>query len=256
MYEGIHHRVAIVTGGAQGIGKAICERFLSQGASVVIADVSEEHGVSAEAELGKLGECVFVRTDISDEGQVRDAVETAKNAFGGVDFLVNNAAAFIMRGIEATVDEWRVMLDVNIMGCALFVKHVAPVMRERGRGSIVNISSMSGLIVQPGLTTYSTCKAAVSHLTRMQALELAPHIRVNAVCPGIVWSANNATVFRRTMGLDRAGAHAHPEVGGRILLGRTADPDEIAKVVLFLASDDSSYVTAANMIVDGGYTVQ
>lgn len=254
MYDGIEGRVAIVTGGAQGIGKAICRRFLAAGAAVAIADLSEEHGKNAEAELRTLGRCAFVPTNIGDENQVERAVQAAKEQFGGVDFLVNNAAAFIMRGVDATVDEWRVMLDVNVMGCALFVKHVAPVMLERGGGAVVNISSMSGLIAQPGLLTYSTTKAAVSHLTRLQALELAPHIRVNAVCPGIVWSANNADVLRRTMGLDRKAAHAHPEVGGKIMLGRTADPDEIAKVVLFLSSADASYITASNLVVDGGYT--
>jgi dihydroanticapsin dehydrogenase len=254
MYEGIDGRVAIVTGGAQGIGKAICERFLASGAGVVIADMSVEHGTTAERELSALGACTFVQTDIADEDEVKRAVATASATYGGVDFLINNAAAFIMRGVDASVEDWRRMLDVNVMGYALCAKHVAASMVERGGGSIVNISSMSGMIAQPGLLTYSTTKAAVSHLTRLQALELAPHIRVNAVCPGIVWSANNANVILRTMGLDRDGAHAHPDLGGKILLRRTADPDEIAKVVLFLASNDSSYITAANLVVDGGYT--
>lgn len=254
MYQGIEGRVAIVTGGGQGIGKAICAQFLQAGASVVIADLSDEHGQVAESELSSYGACTFVHTDIADESDVERAVQTASDRYGGVDVLVNCAAAFIMRGVDASVADWRRMLDVNVMGYALCAKHAAPAMMARPRGAIVNISSMSGFIAQRGLLTYSTTKAAVSHLTRLLALELAPHIRVNAVCPGIVWSANNAEVFRRTMGLDREAAHAHPDVGGKILLGRTADPAEIAKVVLFLASDDASYITAENLVVDGGYT--
>lgn len=254
MYEGLEGRVAIVTGGAQGIGRAICERFLAAGVSVVVADASEERGPVVEAELSKLGPCTFVRADIAVEADVVRAVRTAVNRYGGVDVLVNNAAAFIMRGLDASVDDWRRMLDVNVMGYALCGKHAAPEILRRGGGSIVNISSMSGLIAEPGLLTYSTAKAAVSHLTRLMALELAPRIRVNAVCPGIVWSANNADNFQRRMGLDREAVHAHPEIGGKILLGRTADTDEIAKVVLFLASEDSSYITASNLVADGGYT--
>lgn len=254
MYEGIRGGTAIVTGGAQGIGKAICEQFIAAGASVVIVDTDKAHGDATVAELSSRGDCILVEADIADEAGVRRAVATAVETYGGVDFLVNNAAAFIMRGLDASPDDWRRMLEVNVMGYALCAKHAAPAMKPGGRGSIVNISSMSGMIAQPGLTTYSTCKAAVSHLTRMMAMELAPDIRVNAVCPGFVWSANNAAVIRRTMGLDRAGAEAHPEIGGKILLGRTADTTEIASVVLFLASRNASYITAGNLVVDGGYT--
>jgi dihydroanticapsin dehydrogenase len=255
VYEGVAGRVAIVTGGAQGIGRAISEAFLASGASVTIADIDEARGVPAAAELAKLGRCDYVKTDIADENSVAAMVEHAVSIHGGVDILVNNAAAFIMRGLNASVEDWRRMLDVNVMGYALCSKHCAPRMHDRGGGAIVNISSMSGSIVQRGLLTYSTTKAAVSHLTRLMALELAPTIRVNAVCPGIVWSENNANLIGRTMGLDRAGADSHADLGGRTLLMRVADPNEIAKVVLFLASNDASYITAENVMVDGGYTV-
>jgi dihydroanticapsin dehydrogenase len=255
MYDGISNRVVLVTGGAQGIGRAICEVFLAHGSGVMVADLDEEKGVRVEHELSRLGRCQFARTDIADEENVIATVKRTVDVYGRLDFLVNCASAFIMRGVDASVAEWRRMLEVNVMGTALCVKHAVPHMRAAGGGAIVSISSISAFIAQDGLLTYNTTKAAISSFTRLAAMELAPHgIRVNAVCPATVWSENNADVIRRTYGLDRAGADAHPEIGGKTMLGRVADPLEIAKVVLFLASNDASYITAANVMVDGGYT--
>jgi NAD(P)-dependent dehydrogenase (short-subunit alcohol dehydrogenase family) len=254
--RGIQSASAIVTGGAQGIGKAVVERLIKEGARVVIAVVSEEHGRTLEQELVSQGhDASFCLTDISDEDSVRGMVAHCVERFGGVDFLVNCAAVFIMRGIEASVEEWRRIMDVNIMGQVLCVKHVVPEMRERGAGSIVNIASISGHIAQPGYLTYNTTKGAVVNMTRCLAMDLAPvGIRVNAVNPGTVWNANNERYHREVLGLNRDQADRDPEIGGRHMLGRTADPEEIASSVVFLLSTEASYITGENLMVDAGYT--
>ncbi|MET9498292.1 glucose 1-dehydrogenase [Streptomyces sp. NPDC006552] len=256
--RGLAGKTVIVTGGAQGIGRAVADRVVQEGGNVVIADSHAEFGKSAAQEIDETAgrpAALFVHTDVSDEESVRNMTGQAVDHFGGVDQLVNCAAVFIMRGLEATVEEWRRIMDVNIMGQALCVKHAAPYMRERGAGSVVNIASISGHIAQPGYLTYNATKAAVANMTRCMAMDLAPdRIRVNAVNPGTVWNKNNERFHREQLGMDRAQADADPEIGGRHMLGRTADPEEIASAVAFLLSDEASYVTGENLMVDAGYT--
>ena len=180
----------------------------------------------------------------------------AVNAFGAIHVLVNNAAVFVLRGIEATPDEWRQSLDVNVMGPSLVAKHVAPAMRQAGGGSIVNLGSISSFIAQPNFVTYNTTKAAILGMTRCMALDLVKdNIRVNSICPGVVWTQ---VVERqaRAMGLDRAGADVHPQWAGAQIIQRCADPREIAQAILFLASDEASFITGAHLMVDGGYTAK
>ncbi|WHT16371.1 glucose 1-dehydrogenase [Crossiella sp. CA-258035] len=254
--QGLDGKVAIVTGGAQGIGRATVDRLVAEGVAVTIADVSDDYGKAAEAELTEAGGRVwYAHTDVADEESVIAAVTGTAEQFGRVDFLVNCAAVFIMRGLEATVDEWRRIMDVNIMGQALCVKHAAPHMARAGGGSIVNIASISGHIAQPGYLTYNATKAAVANMTRCMALDLADSgIRVNAVNPGTVWNANNERYHREELGLTRAQADQHPDIGGKHILKRTADPSEIASTIAFLLSAEASYVTGENLMVDGGYT--
>lgn len=254
----IKGKVVIVTGGAQGIGRATCEAFICHGAKVVIADINKEVGKKTEQELKKKGGAVlYVETDTANESSVSNMVKKTTEMFGRVDILVNGAAVFIMRGIEATVDEWRRIMDVNIMGYALCVKHVVPEMVKVGKGAIINIASTSSFIAQPKYLTYNATKAAVANMTRCMALDLAEHnIRVNSVCPGTVWTKNGEEFIMKTMGLNREQADLHPEIGGAHMLKRTADPEEIASVIVFLASDEASFMTAENVMVDGGYTAQ
>lgn len=248
-------KVAVVTGGADGIGKATCERFAREGAAVVIADVNEAKGTdTAKAIAAAGGRVQFVRTDVADEASIRQMASAAVKAFGKIDILVNNAAIFVLKGIDATVEEWRQILDVNVIGASLVAKHIVPEIRKAGGGAIVNLGSISSFIAQPQFVTYNATKAAIATMTRCMALDLAPdRIRVNAVCPGTIWTQIVERITREK-GMDRAAADADPGWGGACMLKRIADPSEVASAILFLASDDASYVTGAHLMVDGGYT--
>lgn len=253
----LNDKVAVVTGGGSGIGRATCERFAEEGAAVVVAERNVDTGSDAARKITETGaRAHFVETDVSDEASVKRMVAEAVETFGRIDLLVNNAAVFILRGIDATPEEWREILDVNVMGPALVAKHVVPEMRKAGGGAIVNLASISSFIAQPQFVTYNATKAAVAAITRCMALDLAPdNIRVNAVCPGAVWTPIVERLAAED-GLDRAAADKHADWGAAHMLGRVADPREIANAILFLASDEASFVTAENLMVDGGYTAK
>ena len=250
-------KVALVTGGANGIGRATCLRFAEEGATVVIADVDESAGNQLAAEMNKTGtQALFVPTDVSSEASVQNLVQETAEQFDRIDVLVNNAAVFVLRGIDASVDEWKQVLQVNIVGTALVTRSVVPLMKRSGGGAIVNLGSISSFIAQPEFVTYSSTKAAISSMTRCLAEDLAEsHIRVNAVCPGTVWTGIVEELTRQ-QGLDRSTADAHPDWGGAHMLRRIADPREIANAILFLASDEASFITGENLMVDGGYTAR
>jgi NAD(P)-dependent dehydrogenase (short-subunit alcohol dehydrogenase family) len=250
-------KVAVVTGGGAGIGRATCELFAEEGAAVVVAERDEATGRDTADHITRQGgRALFVPTDVADEESIRRMVAEAVRAFGRINVLVNNAAVFVLRGIEATPEEWRQILDVNVVGPALVAKHVVPEMRKAGGGAIVNLSSISSFIAQPKFWTYNTSKAAVANLTRCMALDLAAdNIRVNAVAPGVVWTQIVQRITREA-GMDRAAAERDPSWGGAHMLKRIADPREIAHAILFLASDEASFITAENLMVDGGYTAR
>lgn len=248
--------VAFVTGGANGIGKAVCEVFAEHSVSVAIVDLDEESGLQLCEKLKQNNcEAVFIKADTSNEDEVINAVQVTAKKFGTIDILVNCAACFIMKGIEATVEDWHKIMSVNIMGYALTSKHCVPFMQEKNKGAIVHVCSISAYIAQPNFVTYSTTKGAIASMTRCMALDLAKHnIRVNAINPGTVWTESNEKFIHKTRGLNREQADQDPQIGGLHILNRVADPSEIADAILFLASDSSSFVTASNLMVDGGYT--
>jgi dihydroanticapsin dehydrogenase len=250
-------RVAVVTGGGAGIGRATCELFAEEGAAVIIAERNPDSGRAVADGITRAGgKALFVETDVVDETGIRRMVAEGVKTFGKINVLVNNAGIFVLRGIDATPEEWRQVMDVNIMGPALVAKHVVPEMRKVGGGAIVNLSSISSFIAQPNFVTYNATKAAVASMTRCMALDLAPdNIRVNAVAPGTVWT-QIVERLARERGLDRAMAEKDPNFGGSHMIQRLAEPREIAYAILFLASDESSFITAENLMVDGGYVAK
>jgi dihydroanticapsin dehydrogenase len=207
-------------------------------------------------ELKRTGaEVVAVASDISEEDQARRISDAAVEHFGGIDILVNNAADFTTFPVEtATVEHWRKVLGVNVIGTALVSKHAIPHMKERGKGSIVNVGSMSGIIAQRNMATYNSSKGAIENLTRCMALDLAPfHIRVNSVNPGCILTTATERewvklgITREQWIAERAPLH---------MMNRIGEPTEVANAILFMASDEASFITAAHLLVDGGYTGQ
>jgi len=243
-------KVAIVTGGARGIGRAIGQRFVADGAAVIIADVEEEAGRAAAQELGD-AKCRFVRTDVGDTGQAANLVAAACDTFGKVDILVNNAgiihAADFLDLKEADFDR---VLRVNLKGAFLVGQAAARRMVEQVKagaagGAIINMSSINGSVAIPNQTPYCVSKGGLSQLTKVMALALAPYnIRVNAIGPGSIMTPMLATIAT-----DR---EAKRRVLSRTPLGRLGEAEEIASVAAFLASDDASYVTGEIIYVDGG----
>ena len=250
-------KVAIVTGGGEGIGRATAERFAEEGAAVVIAEINSETGQAIADQINSRGgRSLFVHTDVSREESVRNMVVESVRVYSRIDVLVNNAVSFVLRGIDATVEEWREVLGTNVIGSALVAKHVVPEMRKVSGGAIVNLGSISSFIAQPEFVTYNATKAAIVAMTRCMALDLADdNIRVNAVCPGTVWTQIVERLTREE-GLDRAAADAHADWGGAHMIKRIAEPREIANAILFLASNEASFITAACLMVDGGYTAK
>jgi len=243
-------RVAIVTGTSRGIGRAIARTFVREGAAVVGVDVLEEQGRAVCAQVVAEGGAMrFMRGDVADESDVRAVVEGVLAEHGRVDVLVNNAAVQKeARLVDVTVADFHRVVDVNLLGCLLFCRAVLPAMVERRSGVIVNMSSLNALVADPLLPVYGATKAGIIALTQNIAITYGPDgIRANAICPGDVDTELNQAFFR-----------AHPDpaefrrrVEREYPLRRIASPDEIARVALFLASDDASFVSGSQVVVDG-----
>jgi len=252
MLEG---KSAIVTGGGNGIGRAIALLFADQGAKVLVADIEDEAGNSVVDEINqKGGDAVFHHTDIANESSAESAIQSAVAAFGTVNILINNAAAFVFGKVEdVTTADWDRVLGVNVRGPANCVRAVLPVLRDNGGGSIVNLASVSSFIAQPEFIPYNASKGAVLQLTRCLALDLAvDNIRVNAVCPGTIHTRATETHIN-ALGLNREQALI--EFGEDSPMKRVGKPEEVAQGVLFLASDAASFITGEHLVIDGGASI-
>ncbi len=245
-------KVAIVTGGASGIGRAICELFAEEGAMVTIADIDIEGGQETLRLIQDAhGVATFIRADVSVESEIAGMVDASVRAFGKIDVLVNDAAAFVFGRIEdVTADDWERVLGVNVIGPANAVRHTLPHMRAAGGGSIVNIASVSSFIAQPGFVPYNSSKGALLQLTRCLAMDLAPdNIRVNCVCPGAIRTP--ASELHRAF-IGASEEEFYRDAAGASYLKRVGHPREVAQGALFLASDEASFVTGTPLIMDGG----
>src|SRR5689334_479204 len=243
MQERFAGRVALVTGGASGIGAASAAAFAAEGARVVVADLDRERGPAVARDIGGTFEWV----DVADHGQVTRLVADTARSLGRLDVVVANAFATAFGSIESLgIAEWSRTLDVTLTPVFTALRAAIPVMRAQGGGAVVNIASISGLGGDRGLAAYNAAKAAVVNLTRTAALELArAGIRVNAVCPGLIDTPALQRAFSRLPQQEGTARAAVP-------VGRFGRPDEVARAVLFLASDDASYVTGATLVIDGG----
>jgi NAD(P)-dependent dehydrogenase (short-subunit alcohol dehydrogenase family) len=243
-------KTAIITGGASGIGEASVRLFVEEGARVLIADAQTDKGQALADELGDAA--VFRQVDVTREEDVRGVVEEAVKRWDRLDCIYNNAGFGGALGsiLTTTVEEFDITFDVLLKGVFLGIKHAAPVMRERGGGSIISTASVAGLKTGESPHLYSVAKAAVIHLTQSVALELGAYgIRVNCICPGIVATplaagrkdASDESLQRLAKGLAKTQA-----------MGRVGQPEDIARAALWLASDDSEWVTGHAQVVDGG----
>jgi NAD(P)-dependent dehydrogenase (short-subunit alcohol dehydrogenase family) len=243
--RGVADKVAIVTGGAASIGRAIVETFHRAGLRVVIAARSSDKGEALASRLGP--NAVFQHTDITDDLQLSRLVERTVRVFGRLDFIVNNACSYADRGRDSTRDEWRTALDTNVVSAARLVE-IAHEELARRRGAVVNLSSISAYAAQTGRWTYPVSKAAIIHLTRLQAMDYARQgIRVNALVAG--WTVSDPIEslsggdWRRA---DEVAADFH-------LLGRLGRASEVAEGALFLCSEHASFITGSELRVEGGY---
>ena len=245
-------KVAIISGGARGMGAVEAKLFAKEGAGVVIGDVLENEGRQVEAEINETGgRAVFMSLDVTSQSDWQAVVSTAVERFGRLDILVNNAGISARGGIDETsLEDWNRVMDINAKGVFLGTKTAIPEMRKVGGGSIINISSQLGLVATPASSpAYQASKGAVRLLTKATATQYASEgIRANSVHPGPIVTAMTAEA--------RADPERRRQQMSYIPLGRYGEPEEVANGVLYLASDESSYVTGSELVIDGGWTAQ
>ncbi len=244
-------KVALISGGARGQGAVEAKLFASEGAKVVIGDILDDLGRQVEAEIAEAGgDISYVHLDVTSEADWSDAVRTAVESHGKLDILINNAGILIRAGVEdTTVEDWDHIMDINAKGVFLGTKAAIPSMRDAGGGSIINISSVAGLQGSPQSAAYSSTKGAVRILTKSTAIQYAKeNIRCNSVHPGIIYTDMTSDSLDTDEG--------QRNWMNRVPLGRLGQSEDVANGVLFLASDESSYMTGSELVIDGGITAQ
>ncbi len=249
----LENQVAIVTGGARGIGRAICEALAKAGARVAVADVLFEDALETANAIGD--QALALKMDVTDLRSINEAVEKVVGEWGGIDILVNNAGIFNMASVDKiTMEDYRRQYDINVGGTIFAIQACVPHMKKRGGGAIINFSSQAGRRGEPNIAIYCSTKAAVISLTQSFALEFAKdNIRVNAIAPGVIdtpmWEHVDAqfAIYE-----NKPKGQKKREVGEAVPLGRMGRPDDVADPVVFLASNEARYVTAQTLNVDGG----
>ncbi len=248
---------AIVTGGALGIGRACALKLAEEGAAVAVTDVDAGKGPLVVEEIrSRGGDAIFIKHDVADEAGWEHVVKLAVERYKKVDVLVNNAGVALAKDVEhTTLAEWRWLMSINLDGVFLGIKHAVQAMKANGSGSIVNLSSIEGLVGDPNLAAYNASKGGVRLLTKSAALYCAKagyNIRVNSVHPGYIWTPMVEN-YLKSQGDVAQGRKLldslHP-------IGHVGEPDDIAYGVLYLASDESKFVTGTELVIDGGYTAQ
>lgn len=243
-------KVAIVTGGGQGIGKAIAQRFLAEGLKVVIAEIDQEAGQETAREFNALGDIRFIQTDISDEASVKNLVREIQMTWGAIDVLVNNAAIAHPENppiTEISLEQWNQIISINLTGAFLCTKHCVTNLKQN-QGAIINIASTRALMSEPNTEAYSATKGGIVALTHALAISLGPDIRVNCISPGwIEVSEWRKSSERQSAQLTELDHQQHP-------VGRVGKPEDIASLALYLASPESAFITGENLVVDGGMT--
>lgn len=246
-------KVALVTGGARGIGRAICAAYVAEGAKVAVADLLAADAEETAAELGE--NAMAVGLDVTDLDSIAAGVKAVEETWGGIDVLVNNAGVFGMSTIEEiTRADYDRQYNVNVAGVIFTTQAVVPGMKARGGGAIINFSSQAGRRGEPNIVLYCSTKAAVISITQSLALELAKDkIRVNAIAPGVIdtpmWAVVDGLFAKYE---HKAVGQKKREVGEAVPLGHMGSPDEVAGPCVFLASDEARYITAQTLNVDGG----
>jgi NAD(P)-dependent dehydrogenase (short-subunit alcohol dehydrogenase family) len=241
-------KIALVTGGGQGIGKAVALGMLERGMRVVIAESDAEAGAETEREYKAKGAIAFVETDVPRVADVRRAIDQCETRFGGLDALVNNAGINIVKPLaELALDEWRRVIDTNLTGTMLFAKHAAPALKARN-GAIVNLASTRALMSEPNTESYAASKGGIVALTHALAVSLGPDIRVNCISPGWIDVSDWKKAAKRKPAKLKPEDHAqHP-------VGRVGRAEDIAALVAYLIGPESGFITGANFVVDGGMT--
>jgi NAD(P)-dependent dehydrogenase (short-subunit alcohol dehydrogenase family) len=246
----LQNKVAIVTGGGQGIGKAIAKRFLEERMKVVIADIDEEAGKETEAEFKHLGSIRFFHADVSDEDSVQNLIIETKRSFDGIDVLVNNAARSDPNNApitELSLEDWNKILSINLTGAFLCTKHSVTHLKKN-RGIIINIASTRALMSEPNTEAYSAAKGGIVALTHALAISLGPDIRVNCISPGwIEVSEWKKQATRHKPELTEQDHKQHP-------VGRVGKPEDVASLAVYLASPEATFITGENFVIDGGMT--
>lgn len=235
----LNRKVAIVTGGAHGIGKAIAQSLIHEGYSVVIVDTNEKAGKSTQNAFAAFGEILFIKGDVSKESDVQSVVKRTIKHYGRIDILINNAGKFLEKSLtRLSLQEWNDILSVNLTGAFLFSKYAASYIKKK-KGSIINIASTRAFMSEPNTEAYAASKGGLFALTHALAMSLGPEIRVNSISPGWIETQNKKH--------SKAEHEQHPA-------GRIGKPEDVAQQVLYLISDQANFMTGANIVLDGGMT--